>query len=59
MKHLKTALLVTVLSGIALPAVAGGFAIDLPNLWFPEPAQPVISQGCANPAVAGGKCVTK
>jgi len=55
MTHVKSAILGLVFTAIAAPALAGGFAFDLPRLSFPEPEKPVISQNCTTPTTLGAE----
>ncbi len=60
MTHTKSALFGLVISAIAAPAFAGGFAFDLPRLTFPEPTTPIVSQNCTSPVSLGvDACVEK
>ncbi|PHQ96676.1 MAG: hypothetical protein COB39_11625 [Marinosulfonomonas sp.] len=60
MNHTKPAILVLAFTALAAPALAGGFAFDLPRLTFPEPKPPVVSQTCTTPATLNaGNCTTE
>ncbi|MEO1638041.1 MAG: hypothetical protein AAFU41_02180 [Pseudomonadota bacterium] len=45
--------------GIAAPASAGSFGVNLPHLTFPPQPTPDVSQGCSDvTSVSGSACVT-
>lgn len=50
MTRLLPAALLSVL--LAVPALAGGIVIDLPNLTFPAPEPTISTQGCQTDAKA-------
>lgn len=53
MNRLRTQMLALAL--VLLPGLAAACGVDLPNLDFPDSADPV-TQGCAQPATLGAAC---